>query len=73
MNEATVIVSDLKNEKSVELLELWWQEFIKSESFRDQLAWPFVLWENNLMIEDIGNLGNDIYKNPLVEIERHAS
>lgn len=73
MNEATVIVSDLNNEKSVELLELWWQEFIKSESFRDQLAWPFVLWENNLMIEDIGNLGNDIYKNPLVEIERHAS
>ncbi len=72
MNEATVIVSDLNNPESERLLDLWWEEFIKSESYRDQLAWPFVLWENGLLIEDIGNLGNDIYRNPLVEIERHA-
>lgn len=72
MNEATVIVSDLNNPKAEELLDLWWKEFIRSESFRDQLAWPFVLWENNIPIEEIGNLGNDIYKNPLIEICRHA-
>lgn len=72
MNEATVIASDLKNPNSVRLMDFWWEEFIKSESYRDQLAWPFVLWENGYLIEDVGNLGNNIYKNPLVELEGHA-
>lgn len=72
MNECTVIVTDMKNSNAKTLMNLWWEEFTKSESFRDQLAWPFMLWENGYLIEDIGNLGNDIYRNPIVEIERHA-
>lgn len=71
MNEATIIASDLNNPLSEKLLDEWWQEFIKRGSYRDQLAWPFVLWMNNLSVDDVGCLGNDIYKNPMVEMRRH--
>ncbi|MCF0245660.1 MAG: DUF616 domain-containing protein [Ileibacterium sp.] len=72
MNEATVICSDLKNKTSIELLDAWWDEFIQSESYRDQLAWPFVLYQNGIPVEAVGNLGNNIYENPKVEMMRHA-
>ena len=71
MNEATIIVSDLKNNEASRLLLEWYNEFVKSQSLRDQLAWPYVLWKNNYKIEDVGNLGNDIYKNYKVEMVRH--
>lgn len=72
MNEATVIVADLKNYKSKDLLDIWWNEFIESGSMRDQLAWPYILWKNGYTINDVGNLGDDIYKNYKIEIVRHA-
>lgn len=72
MNEATVIVSDLHNPVSKELLDSWWLEFEKSECKRDQLIWPYILWEHNLGISDVGCLGNDIYDNYKLEIVRHA-
>lgn len=71
LNEANVIVSDLKNNQSVTLLDKWWQELVRSESLRDQLAWPFVLWKNGLNIEDIGCLGVNVYFNPKLEIQKH--
>ena len=72
MNEATVICADLHNPASGHLLDGWWKEFVHSESGRDQLAWPFVLFENGIPIEEIGNLGNNIYENPKIEIRRHV-
>lgn len=71
MNEATIIVSDLNNESSSFLLDAWWSEFIRSESYRDQIAWPYVLWTNGYSVDDIGNLGNDIYKNYIIEMLKH--
>lgn len=71
MNEASIIVSDLKNKKSIKLLDKWYLEFLKSGSLRDQLAWPYILWKNNYRITDIGILGNDIYKNYKVEMTKH--
>lgn len=58
--EGTIIVSDLKNIKAKNLLEKWWEEFYNSESLRDQLSLPYVLWKNNYKIDDIGFLGNNI-------------
>lgn len=71
MNEATIIVSDLKNNESSKLLNEWYLEFLQSESYRDQLAWPYILWKNNYKISDVGNLGNNIYKNYKVEMVMH--
>lgn len=71
MNEATIIVSDLNNAESIRLLDEWYREFVKTESLRDQLSWPYVLWKNNYMISDIGSLGNNIYQNYKVEMVKH--
>lgn len=72
MNEASVIVCDLKNKIAIKLLDEWYLEFIKSGSLRDQLAWTYVLWKNNYKISDVGNLGNNIYRNYKLEMYKHG-
>lgn len=71
MNEATIIVSNLKNDNAYKLLDEWYLEFINSESLRDQLAWPYILWKNHYKITDVGILGNNIYENYKVEMINH--
>lgn len=69
--EATVIVTDLKNPSARELYSAWWDEFCRSESGRDQLALPYVMWKLGYSMSDIGCLGNDEYHNPKFFIEQH--
>lgn len=71
MLEGTIIVSDLKSEKAINLLNDWWEEFKNSESLRDQIALPYVLWKNNIKIEEVAKLGNNLYKNPKVRVYLH--
>lgn len=70
--EATLIAVDLNNDNCMKILETWWEEFIHSKSMRDQIALPYVLWKTGYTIEDIGNLGNNIYKNYKLQIKRHG-
>lgn len=72
MHEATIIVSDIHNPNAQKFLDLWWDEFERSECKRDQLAWPYVLWKHDIKITDIGCLGNNIYSNYKLEIVNHA-
>ena len=69
--EASVIASDLKNEKATNILDLWWNEFKCSESYRDQISLPYIVWKNKYDFNDIGSLGNNVYKNPKFRIEKH--
>ncbi len=62
--ECTIIISDLHNYKSVEILDKWWDEFVDSESMRDQISLPFILWKNGYTIDDVGNLGYNLRTNP---------
>lgn len=55
--EMAVIASDLSNSVSEKLLDSWWKEYIVTESLRDQISWPYILWRNNFSKEDIGYLG----------------
>ena len=71
MLECNVLVSDLNNEKSISLFDSWWNEYLKSESMRDQIALPYVLWKNGIQIEDVGNLGNNVNKNYKLKINSH--
>lgn len=71
MLEATIIVTDLKNENGKMIYKNWWDELISSESLRDQISLPYILWKNNLQIQDIGNLGNNLYKNPKFRVGIH--
>ncbi len=71
MHEANVIVTDLSNPTAKILFDSWWNEFIRANSLRDQLCWPYVLWKNGYTIEDIGNLGTNVYKNYMLEYRKH--
>lgn len=62
--EATVILTDLHNSIALELQDKWWQEFLVSESRRDQISLPYILWKNNIDIEDVGDLGCPVQQNP---------
>lgn len=69
--ECNVLVYDIKNKKSKSIFDDWWNEYLNSESMRDQIALPFVLWKNNVKLEDIGILGDNVNKNPSLKINNH--
>lgn len=73
MFECNMLISDLKNRKSEEIFNDWWEEYLSSESLRDQLALPYVLWKNNLQFCDIGIIGNNINENYLLKINTHKN
>ncbi|MDQ0359815.1 glycosyltransferase domain-containing protein [Breznakia pachnodae] len=60
MCECCVIVRDLKNKNSFKLLSSWWNEFLKWRSYRDQIAWPYIVWKDGYSINSIGCLGENI-------------
>lgn len=65
--DPSVIAVDLKNPKALYLLDAWHLERIKSGCPFPQLTWSFVLWENDVVFEEIGNLGNNILLDALIE------
>lgn len=71
MLEAAIIVSDLKSNKAIKIFNEWWNEFISNGSLRDQISLQYIVWKNSLKINDIGVLGNNLYKNPKFRINIH--
>ena len=71
MLEATVIIFNLKSQECQKLMSEWWKEFLNSDSKRDQIALPYILWKNKNQISDVGYLGNNVYKNPKFQVESH--
>lgn len=69
--EATVIATDLSNPNAEKLYNLWWNELIETNSGRDQLSLPYVVWKSGFDYEQIGNLGNDLYSNRIFQIKEH--
>lgn len=65
--DTSLIVTDLKSERAQNLLHQWWIECLKSLCREDQTALPFVLWENDVVFEEVGFLGNDLCRNPKLE------
>lgn len=70
MLECGVIAIDLKNPVAKKIMNNWWQEFINSESLRDQLSLPYILWKENIPVENLTGLGKNIYFNPLYRITK---
>lgn len=58
--EATIIITDLSNDSATNFFNCWWQEFLNSGSFRDQISLPYVLWKNGINTKEITLLGNNL-------------
>ena len=69
--ECTVFVTDLHSDASKKIYDQWWEEFLKSESKRDQLSLPIVLWKNKIPVEKVGTLGSNLYRNPKFRVMSH--
>ncbi len=69
--ECNVIATDLHSKSAEKILNAWWEEFLKSESMRDQIALPYVVWKLGYEFNDVGSLGDNVYKNPLVRVTLH--
>lgn len=72
MYEANIILSDLKNSESKKILSAWWDEFRSSESMRDQIALPYIIWKSGHKYEDIGFLGGSMFRNPKFRKVEHS-
>lgn len=72
MFEGNIILSDLKNPESEKLLSAWWDEFKASESMRDQISLPYVIWKSGYKFSDIGFLGGSMFKNPKFRKADHS-
>ena len=70
--EATIIFTDLRNPKSKVILENWWEEFLKSESYRDQLSLPYILWQQGISTSKADSLGNNLYRSSKFFVEHHS-
>lgn len=70
--EATIIVYDLKNPTAKVITEQWWKEYLQSCTKRDQISFPYVLWQNGFGINDVGDLGNNLMENPKFLITGHS-
>lgn len=69
--ECTIIATDLKNNNSRQIFESWWHEFMNSQSFRDQLSLPYVIWKNGFEYTDIGLLGTNIFDDYRITVYSH--
>jgi len=69
--EATIILSNPKCSLSKLILQEWWNEFILSNSNRDQISLPYVLWKMKIDINEIGTLGYNLYRNPKYKVFEH--
>jgi hypothetical protein len=71
MAEGNFIVTDLRNERAKELYRQGWQEFLKRDSGRDQMVWPYLFWKNGIEMDQVLRLGKNIYLDPKVRINDH--
>ena len=71
MVECNVLVSDLNNDNQKKIFDGWWNEYLISESKRDQISLPYIIWKNNYRIEQIGILGKNVNKNKYLKINSH--
>lgn len=71
MCEATVIVTDLRNQIAKKIFNDWWNEYRTSGSYRDQISFPYIVWKNGYGMDDIGDLGTNKNLNPYFRINEH--
>lgn len=68
--EATIIVREHHAALCKTLMEQWWKEF-NEFSKRDQLSLRDVLWNNNIDLDEVGVLGNNLFRCNKFLINKH--
>ena len=69
--ECNVIASDLHSEVGRDVFADWWEEFLVSESGRDQLALPYVLWKRGIRYDAVATMGRNVQSDTKVCVVPH--
>ncbi|SFB88884.1 glycosyltransferase domain-containing protein [Butyrivibrio sp. YAB3001] len=70
MFECNVIITKTGKE-STKIMDRWWEEYKKYPA-RDQVSFPFILWDLGISQDKIGIIGNCMRLNPYFRIEEHV-
>lgn len=70
--EATIIITDLSNDNAPSFFNHWWDEFMNSGSFRDQISLPYVLWKYKVKTEEVTLLGNNLRFSSKFMVRAHS-
>lgn len=65
-----ILVREHNKESCIKIMEQWWYEF-KNYVKRDQLSLPFVLYKNEIRVDEVSTLGGDVHKDYSFEIVKH--
>lgn len=72
LTENNIIVRKHNDHACIELMELWWNEFIfDKNSKRDQLCFMYSLWKLGHTINDVALLGYGYYDDPMFTAKDH--
>lgn len=69
--ETNIVATDLYSETAHTIMTEWWNTMSTSESGRDQLSLPYVLWKINVPIKDVGTMGRNPYRDTKIFINNH--
>lgn len=69
--QCNVIVREHDNPICVSIMENWWNEY-QTYTKRDQISLPHVLYLKGIKIDEVGVLGNNIYRNPSFRVLNHS-
>jgi len=71
--ECCIFSVDLKNKIANKIMDDWWNSFYESGAMRDQLLFPYVLWKNEILVEELGILGTNVEVNPKFRKKPHIN
>lgn len=70
MPEMSVIAREHNNPICIKVMNEWWSEFMNGAQ-RDQLSFMYVMWRNNLTVDDIASLGSDYRQSDFFHVIKH--
>lgn len=69
--ENNIIFRKHNDKECIEVMELWWSEFSRFATKRDQLSFMYSLWRNGFTADFIMSLGNNSRRNPYFIVRGH--
>lgn len=69
--ECNFMVRKHNDKRVIEIMELWWKEYLNSKSGRDQLSLPYAFWKNGYNLKSMSFIPGDVRDDDNLRLEWH--
>ena len=69
--ECNVLATDLNSNLARKIYDEWWNELLNSGCMRDQVILPYILWKNDILIDDVATMGNNVWRDTKLRSFKH--